>query len=267
MAITRVRGEFFSAEHSAKLRDFGFRQSAAPTRAAQEPSENFAPLQIPYGMETYGHDISERAHFAKGGHAKKHGDEKQDRALFKTMITAEEKKEGRIKKAAGGSVGDSRQINLSKSMSDSQGIKFDPDTGDGDYDAGPGSANILDAKLPPNPGIKKFAKGGAATDAQSAGGIPPAAKMSASGRVKKAIGGRMRVRLPRDMKAQALQPHSPINTPPRNPMQTRTPTGNASMPGGQMAYGMQPGGDESTPSPMGNMGAPAGMRKGGRSRA
>jgi len=47
-----------------------------------------------------------------------------------------------------------------------------------------------------------------------------------------------RTRLPRGMKPPAMQTHSPINTPPRNPTKTVTPRN--IMPGGAMAYGVQP---------------------------
>lgn len=47
-----------------------------------------------------------------------------------------------------------------------------------------------------------------------------------------------RVRLPRGMKPTAMRPHSPIETPPRNPTKSVTPSN--LMPGGQAPYGVQP---------------------------
>lgn len=47
-----------------------------------------------------------------------------------------------------------------------------------------------------------------------------------------------KVRLPGKMKPAIAKQHSPINTPPRNPNITVTPRN--TMPGGQMAYGVQP---------------------------
>lgn len=80
-----------------------------------------------------------------------------------------------------------------------------------------------------------------------------------------AKGGSMKhQRLPRSMKSAGLQPHSPVNTPPRNPMMTQTPTGDT--PGGVVPYGVQPSvepgaQDGAGPAPT----VPAtGMKKGGR---
>lgn len=79
-----------------------------------------------------------------------------------------------------------------------------------------------------------------------------------------AIGGR--VRLPRGMKPVEARTHSPINTPPRNPRITKSPTG--SMPGGVSPYGVQPS-DEPGYSPQSDTtDGPAdnGMKKGGKVR-
>lgn len=79
-----------------------------------------------------------------------------------------------------------------------------------------------------------------------------------------AMGGR--VRLPRGMKPVEARTHSPINTPPRNPRITKSPTG--SMPGGVAPYGVQPS-DEPGYSPQSDTtDGPAdnGMKKGGKVR-
>lgn len=84
-----------------------------------------------------------------------------------------------------------------------------------------------------------MAKGGHADAAQDRALISKMMKeheASEGERMGKARGGR--ARLPTGMKAKALQRHSPINTPPRNPTRTTTPRN--IMPGGQMAYGVQP---------------------------
>lgn len=69
-----------------------------------------------------------------------------------------------------------------------------------------------------------------------------------------ATGGR--ARLPHGMKPPGMHPHSPIETPPRKPQMTRSPTNQ--MAGGVMPYGSQPsdepgyepgGADGSTPPP------------------
>lgn len=87
----------------------------------------------------------------------------------------------------------------------------------------------------------KFAKGGAAKHPDEAQDRALIKRMMAEheraeGEKKMARGGR--ARLPAGMKATALQRHSPINTPPRNPQRTTTPRNIA--PGGEMAYGVQP---------------------------
>ena len=66
-----------------------------------------------------------------------------------------------------------------------------------------------------------------------------------------------RVRLPRDMNPAGERPHSPINTPPRNPNVTSSPAND--MAGGQMPYGVQPSSEPSG----GDM---AQMHRGGRTR-
>lgn len=84
-----------------------------------------------------------------------------------------------------------------------------------------------------------MAKGGHADAAQDRALISKMLKQHESGegdRIGKARGGR--ATLPKAMKAKALQSHSPINTPPRNPTTTTTPRN--IMPGGAMAYGVQP---------------------------
>lgn len=149
MAITHVKGDFFSSKHSSALKDFGFHGQGDAKGGAI------------------------KADYAKGGSS--HSDAKQDKALISKMINAAEAKEG----------------------------------------------------------VDHLAKGGKA-------------------------------RLPRSMKSSGLQPHSPINTPPRNPMMTQTPTGDT--PGGVVPYGVQPSvepgamnGDGPAPT------VPAtGMKKGGR---
>lgn len=68
-------------------------------------------------------------------------------------------------------------------------------------------------------------------------------------------------RLPRGMRPAMAHMHSPINTPPRKPQITRTPTN--AMPGGEMGYGTQPSvedGYEDTGA------TPPGMRHGGAAR-
>lgn len=67
-----------------------------------------------------------------------------------------------------------------------------------------------------------------------------------------------RARLPRGMKPTAERRHSPIETPPRNPTLTATPRNQ--MPGGEMAYGVEPsdeGGEDQGLTP---------MRRGGHAR-
>lgn len=67
-------------------------------------------------------------------------------------------------------------------------------------------------------------------------------------------------RLPRGMRPAAAQSHSPVNLAPRDPTKSRSaPNG---MPGGVMAYGVQPG-DE--PDMSGGP-SPGGMRRGGRAK-
>lgn len=104
---------------------------------------------------------------------------------------------------------------------------------------------------------QSFAKGGAVSKANSghadvaqdraliskmmkqheaAEGDEPMRKADGGSVDKYAGGGR--ARLPTGMKATAMQRHSPINTPPRNPTKTVTPRN--IMPGGAMAYGVQP---------------------------
>lgn len=50
--------------------------------------------------------------------------------------------------------------------------------------------------------------------------------------------GGMTTRIPHSMRPKAAGMHSPINTPPRNPM--RSPSPRNKMPGGQMPYGVEP---------------------------
>ena len=73
-----------------------------------------------------------------------------------------------------------------------------------------------------------------------------------------ARGGRA-VRLPRGMKPMAERPHSPINTPPRNPNMSTTPRN--AMPAGQMGYGVQPSAEPDNAGS--DQGIPQ-LRRGGR---
>lgn len=75
-----------------------------------------------------------------------------------------------------------------------------------------------------------------------------------------------RARLPRGMKPTAERPHSPINTPPRNPNLTTSPRN--AMPGGQMPYGVEPSAEpDDAGSDQSGMGAGMpGMKKGGHAR-
>jgi hypothetical protein len=70
-----------------------------------------------------------------------------------------------------------------------------------------------------------------------------------------------RQRLPRAMKPEGMRPHSPINTPPRNPNMTTTPTND--MPAGQMGYGVQPSAE---PDAAGSEQGITQMHKGGLAR-
>ena len=70
-----------------------------------------------------------------------------------------------------------------------------------------------------------------------------------------------RQRLPHQMKAPGMRPHSPIETPPRNPNMTTTPTND--MPAGQMGYGVQPSAE---PDMAGSEQGISQMHKGGRAR-
>ncbi len=117
----------------------------------------------------------------------------------------------------------------------------------------------------------KMAKGGHADAAQDKALISKMLKQheKAEGEpMRKADGGSVdkyarggRARLPRGMKPPAMQSHSPINTPPRNP--TRTVTPRNIMPGGAMAYGVQP---SSEPDPAGSEQGIPQLRNGGKVR-
>lgn len=241
MGITHIKdGEgFFGGEHAATHRDFGFSGSAA---------------EVP------------RVRFAKGGQVTKGKPPfaKQTPADGIEQMHDSSELAHRVRKASGGSMNDTNDDVLYGSM------ERDPVTGslrgvtvsrtkqqgknadDGLRKANGGGVQVpTGAPFPEEPtsmprqvnalgtaGVA-MAKGGHADAAQDRALISKMLKQHESGegdRMGKARGGR--ATLPKAMKAKALQSHSPINTPPRNPTTTTTPRN--IMPGGAMAYGVQP---------------------------
>lgn len=205
MGITHLKdGEgFFDGGYAEAHRDFGF-SGSAPATPRQSYAKGGSVAKAKPPMRTSGieqmHDESEFAH--------------------------------RVRKASGGSINDDDDDGMYGLM------VRDPVTGK------LRGSTVSREKQPAknaDDGLRKANGGGvqvpaAAPFPQEPTSMPRQLEALGDGGVKMARGGR--AKLPRGMKATALQAHSPINTPPRNPTRTTTPRN--IMPGGAMAYGVQP---------------------------
>ena len=316
MAIQHVKGDFFDGEHSARHRDFGFRDSAPMGRHDRAPDRPTEDNQITdhyaRGGESHPHGHSivhvERRpdgrmieHHAHGGHTVHHPhgmvshhyhDGSPVHAAHGGFAHDEEaeyvhrpENEHLIHRASGGSI-----TYGEKQDKANEGLRSTRDR-----------KGRLDALQKPNDldmqevqdqrdskwrtdYLQKLNDSGMqeVQDQRDANGYKkggPAGDEAEDKRmIKKAFSehdrelhhgehtdlhlarggfaGR-RVRLPRDMSPAGERPHSPINTPPRNPNVTSSPAND--MAGGQMPYGMQPSSEPSG----GDM---AQMHRGGRTR-
>ena len=240
MAIQHVKGDFFDGEHSAQHRDFGFRDSAPMGRHDRAPDRPTEDSQI-------------TDHYAHGGESHPHGH---------SIVHVERKPDGRMIEhhAHGGHTVHHPHGMVSHHHHDGSPV----------HAAHGGFAHDEEAEYvhrPENEHLIHRAKGGRAGDeAEDKRMIKKA--FSEHDRelhhgehtdLHLARGGfaRHRVRLPRDMSPAGERPHSPINTPPRNPNVTSSPAND--MAGGQMPYGVQPSSEPSG----GDM---AQMHRGGRTR-
>src|SRR6185437_15405168 len=248
MAIKHVRGEFFDADHGADHAAFGFSGSLTPlpsnasgmaqkpdfpptrgTKDRPEPMDEYA-TGGPIHMHPHGHHVARVEHRYDGAvvHHHSHG-----------------------------------------------GFTFHHPDGRIMHHHGDGSpVHAAHGGMMRHDGESEYAHGGHAMDREMRGDEAQDKAM-----IKKAVmqhenhehhgehtdlhlrrgGIAMTARLPRGMRPAAERSHSPVNSAPRNPTVSRS-TPNA-MPGGVMAYGVQPG-DEP------DMGAspPPGMRHGGRTK-
>lgn len=259
MAIQHVKGEFFGPEHSAQHREFGFHGSApagggmarhdrSPEASATHDSQIMDDYASGGGIHDHPHghnvvhiehttDGREIHHHEHGGHTvhHKHG-----------MVTHHMHDGSPVHAAHGGGfehdpVGEyvHRPENMMEPEHHRNGGRAGRREGDGD--------EAEDKKM-----IKKaFGE----HDRELHHGEHTDLHLARGG-----MAGRQ-VRLPRGMRPMGERPHSPINTAPRNPNVTSTPTND--MAGGQMPYGVQPSAE---PAMAGGDDGGAQLHSGGRAR-
>lgn len=256
MAATHLKAgeDFFGGKHGDMHRDFGFHGSAPKARggranyadggSASPPFASDSPTEgskrTPEPEEDGGGDFA-KGGMAKGGHLHPHGHH---------IVSSEPAPGGGVimRHAHGGFThmapdGTSTHCDAAGGMCNG-----------GKMAGGGGVEDQHDSSEYAHGGRTKKADGGLMHDDASntstspAGSFPeePTSMPRQMGTDETAMARGGRARLPSGMKPSAMQRHSPINTPPRNPTTTRTPRN--IMPGGQMAYGVQP---SSEPDPAG----------------
>lgn len=239
---TMIRPEMPDAQPAAMVP-----QGMAPDGAVADPSMG-APMRN-----------GGRVGFAKGGAV--NSDRKADVKLIKQMIAAEERKEGRVKKADGGAVDDdSGMVGHAPEYTRQRSV----------YGRGAAAVSAVKGKAARARGANDTAalydKLGDLTSGSAERSerrpLPDYAPDQDNLQPGYARGGR--IRLPRGMKPTAAQSHSPINTAPRNPQVTRTPTND--MAGGVMPYGVMPSDEPGYRKTSPTGATPDAYKKGGKVR-
>lgn len=225
MAITKVVGDFFDANHTGMHKAFGFGGSVD-----QAPGH---PMGGEITRVTKRFDGSTVEHYSHGGKSVNHVG----------GVTTHHKKTGTlIPRPAAPPPLPPDDGSMQPAAMMPQGM--DPDA------------------APPGMMPQGMSKGGAAhSDRKQDVRLIKQMVAEDDKRIGLARGGH--ARLPRSLKPVAARTRSPINTPPRNPKITRTP--DDSMPGGVLPYGVQPSSEPGyRPITATADGPPNGLRKGGR---
>lgn len=233
MAITHVKGDFFDKEHAGAHQQFGFKGSADAPATGH-------PMGGSLQHVTRRFDGSTVEHYSHGGMSVNHIG----------GVTTHHKRTGTLipRAAAPPPLPADDGTSMQPAAMVPQGIGPDGSGPPGGMKKGGSISRAEDEKQDRKMMVKLIA-----------------AEEKKEGREGLARGGM--ARLPRGMKPSVAHQKSPINTPPRKPQVTRTPSGD--MAGGDMPYGIQPSvepGYARTTATGGVPEGPGGMRKGGRAR-